>query len=103
MSYEFECKCKYEHCKSSYISPKLIIAYEKLRLKVGRSIKVNSGHRCSEHNFKVGGAPLSQHLRGYAIDISTVNLNQDLIEKLAIESGFTFVKRYKNFIHLDVR
>lgn len=103
MSYEFECRCKYEHCRSSYISPKLIDAYEKLRLKIGRPLTITSGHRCSEHNFKVGGATMSQHLRGYAVDISTVNLNQNIVEKLAIESGFTFVKRYANFIHLDVR
>ena len=103
MSYEFECKCKYEHCRSSYISPKLMVAFKKLRLKIGRPVQINSGHRCSEHNFDVGGVAMSQHLRGYALDLSTTHFNQDIIVTLAKECGFTFIKKYKTFIHLDVR
>lgn len=102
-SYEFECRCEYEHCTSSFINEDLVKAYEKLRSTLARPLTITSGHRCSNHNFDVGGSKKSQHMEGKAIDIDTRFLNQEVIEKLAIDSGFTKVIKYKTFIHLDVR
>ena len=39
------------------------------RNEVGRPFHILSAHRCSLHNARIGGAPLSQHLR-LAVDIS---------------------------------
>lgn len=42
-----------------------------LREAWGRPIIVTSGYRCQQLNRAVGGAAHSQHLSGYAADIST--------------------------------
>lgn len=42
-----------------------------LREWYGKPIYVNSGYRCPELNKKVGGAENSNHLYGYAADITT--------------------------------
>lgn len=88
------------------LSRRLIKAYKRFRELVGVGLNVNSGFRCTQHNFDVGGSPLSRHLIGEAIDISlkTINhLTKDEVQLSAIEAGFTFVKFYKTFVHLDVR
>ena len=58
-----------------------------LREKYGKPIKVNSGFRCPELNKIVGGSKTSQHLTGFAADITagTVSENKklfDLIQQL---------------------
>lgn len=103
---EFQCKCKYVSCTSVLASKQLIKAYGAFRLLVNRPLKINSGHRCPQHNYKIGGKPLSRHQSGEAIDISlsTIkHLTGAKIKKLAIDAGFTKIIFYKSFIHLDVR
>ncbi len=103
---EFECKCSYKSCRSTIINIRLIKAYSEFRRILGVSLIINSGIRCTQHNFDVGGSPRSRHLTGEAIDISKRTLNHlsdEEIEHAAKIAGFTFIKIYSTFIHLDVR
>ena len=103
---EFACQCTFEECRGTIISRKLISSYANFRELVGVRLKINSGFRCTRHNFEVGGKPLSRHTTGQAIDISLKtldHLSENDIEHAAKSCGFTFIKFYKTFVHLDVR
>lgn len=106
---EFRCKCTEDSCQSVLINPKLLRAYEKFRKAVGKPLRVNSGFRCFIHNKRIGGAPLSRHTAGDAIDID-YSAFKNLFEspeviKMLRAAGFTFIKYYaaEEFFHADVR
>ena len=46
--------------------------FQPLREWAGHPIKINSFFRCSDLNSAIGGAKSSQHLKGQAIDITTL-------------------------------
>ena len=105
-SKEFKCRCKNDFCTATIISEDLIKAYRKFRKTIGVPLKINSGYRCAAHNKTVGGVKLSRHVSGEAIDISLKSLSHlehEEIEWAARVSGFSFIKFYKAFVHLDVR
>lgn len=105
-SLEFACQCNHEACKMTLVSKELIKAYEAFRILVNVRLKINSGYRCPQHNLEVIGKPMSRHQAGQAIDISLTtldHLSKDDLEHAAKTSGFTFIKFYKSFIHMDVR
>lgn len=106
-SSEFECKCRNDACMVNKIGKDLIGAYRRFRGLVGIPLKVNSGYRCPAHNSAVGGSKNSYHVKGLAIDIDLENLKPkfsiDEICLMARDAGFTFIKVYSNFIHLDKR
>lgn len=78
-------------------------ALERLRALWGRPIVITSGHRCVEHNRRVGGAPHSQHLR-IAFDCACPARLQSEFIRLAKAAGFRGIGRYpqRNFVHLDL-
>ena len=47
----------------------LFETFEMLRTAVGKPLIVESGYRCPTHNAAVGGAALSPHVFGMAIDV----------------------------------
>lgn len=103
---EFECHCAFPECRVTIIDRRLIKAYRRFRTLIGVPLKINSGYRCPRHNMETQGATYSRHLTGQAIDISLKSLDHlthDDIEHAARTSGFTFVKFYKAFVHMDVR
>lgn len=106
---EFRCKCTNDSCKSVIVNPKLPKAYEKFRKAVGRPLKINSGFRCFLHNLAIGGAALSHHTAGDAVDIDYHNLKNLFdppeVTKMLRAAGFTFIKYYPEecFFHADVR
>lgn len=105
-SREFSCRCSYDACRSTIVSKRLIKAYEAFRILVGVALRINSGFRCIQHNFDEDGSARSRHTTGEAIDISLKtmdHLSHEEIKTLAQQAGFTFIKFYKTFIHLDVR
>lgn len=105
-SQEFACKCHTDSCRATIISGDLIKAYNKFRRLVNVPLKINSGFRCTLHNRLEGGKSCSRHLTGEAIDISlkTIDhLSQSDIEFALKDSGFTWIKFYKTFVHADVR
>ena len=105
-SKEFACKCETESCRATIISKRLIKAFASFRELVGVPLRINSGFRCTLHNFMEKGSPLSRHLLGQAIDISLKSLNHlsnNDIEFALKNAGFTYIKFYKTFVHADVR
>ena len=76
------------------------------RIRLGVKLPVNSAYRCPFHNKKVGGVPRSYHLRGLAVDISTIHLDSFEIEALIQilrDLGFRGFIVYPNFLHADLR
>ncbi len=78
-----------------------------LRDVMGVPIKINSGYRSPAHNKAIGGVPNSQHVKGKAADLATINPQElaDLIERL-IEKGDMQeggIGIYNTFVHYDIR
>jgi uncharacterized protein YcbK (DUF882 family) len=80
-----------------------------LRDFLGLPLHVNSAYRTAAYNKKVGGKPLSQHLKGKAADITTKTKTPRqlaaIIEKLI---GQGLMKQggigvYPGFTHYDIR
>lgn len=73
----------------------------------GGPIPVESGYRCKDHNVSVGGAPLSGHLFGLALDLSFPNKAAADVAQLIIERDRPDVRmgRYHGkpgLVHIDV-
>lgn len=103
---EFRCRCEHDSCRCTIISSELIEKYERLRIYLGSTLKINSGYRCNRHNLDVGGVAMSRHQTGEAIDISLDTLgylSHNQLEKAIKLAGFTYCKFYNSFIHIDCR
>lgn len=89
------------HCGETFHWPEFMEALQCARSDVGRPFHIVSAHRCSLHNARVGGAPLSQHLR-LAADIDLAG--HDRIELLVAlqRAGFRGFGFYQTFIHVDL-
>lgn len=66
---------------------------------------IMSGYRSEELNRLVGGAPSSQHMKGEAVDIYTVDRNRLLEDLVASRLNFdqAILYRTKGFIHLSLK
>ena len=91
------CRC----CGEFYLDPAAFDRLQELRGRLGRPIRINSGHRCPIHNARVGGAPLSMHKR-VAFDVSLVGLTPAALVAAARLSGFRGFGFYATFLHLDL-
>lgn len=89
------------HCGEGYAWPDFMEALEALRAELGRPVIILSAHRCALHNARIGGAPLSQHLK-LAVDIATYNHDRALLLSAARRAGFTGFGFYSQFLHLDM-
>lgn len=91
------------HCGEFYLNHESMEALQRLRNFWGKPIVITSGHRCREHNAKVGGTENSQHLK-IAFDCRCPTLDQKHFIKVAQDAGFTGVGKYasRNFVHLDL-
>ena len=94
-----ELSCR--HCGEYYHWPEFLDKLEGLRALVGRPLYISSAHRCSLHNARVGGAPLSQHLT-LAVDIITEGHDRQSLLSYARQVGFTGFGFYTSFLHLDL-
>lgn len=107
---EFKCKCG--KCQSIEPPDKLIDILCEIREHYNKPLIINSGYRCKEHNAKIGGAPLSRHTFGDAVDfivkdIKTLDLYNYIIEKYG-DGAYGIAKRissnpYAGFVHFDTR
>ena len=70
---EFKCGCKGKHCTGypAVLDIQLLKNVQATRNKFGPTT-IPSGLRCSKHNSAVGGAALSRHKSGKAVDIKNV-------------------------------
>lgn len=95
----FEMACN--HCGEEYYWPDFMDRLQAARADVGRAFILNSTHRCSLHNARVGGAPLSQHLK-IAADISLRTHNPKSLYQACRRAGFTGFGFYNSFLHIDL-
>lgn len=74
-----------------------------LRTRLARPVIVTSAYRDPDHNRRVGGAKLSEHLKGRAFDIRMDNHNPAEFEAEARAVGFTGFGYYpdQGFMHID--
>jgi zinc D-Ala-D-Ala carboxypeptidase len=98
---EFRCQCTRITCNKLLISPRLRTSWNKSRSQFGKPLKVNSGHRCDEHNAEVGGVEESMHTKGEAIDISHDEFQPHERYRLSkiLEENFDVVIAYPTFFH----
>lgn len=88
---------------------KLATNLQVLRNHLGKAITITSGYRSPEHNKKIGGAKLSQHIFAKAADIKVEGIKPsklaDIIEKLIYEGKMSEggIGIYHSWIHYDVR
>ena len=78
---------------------------EPLRIYHRQPMYIMSGYRSEELNRLVGGAPSSQHMKGEAVDIYTVDRNRLLEDLVASRLNFdqAILYRTKGFIHLSLK
>ncbi len=89
------------HCGQGYDWPEFMAVLQAARDEVGRPFKILSGHRCALHNARVGGAPLSQHLR-LAADIALHGHSRRVLLSACRRAGFTGFGFYASFLHVDM-
>ncbi|MEP1231411.1 MAG: D-Ala-D-Ala carboxypeptidase family metallohydrolase [Litorimonas sp.] len=89
------------HCGQIYHWPEFMDRLQQVREDVGRSIHILSAHRCALHNARIGGAPLSQHLR-LAADISLHGHKRQTLMTACKTAGFTGFGYYQTFLHIDL-
>lgn len=93
--------------KAIRLHPDLVAALERIREKVGKSVKVTSGYRPPAYNRAIGGVSNSQHLDGLAADIyvdglSTFELHQIALQEIGASGGVGYYPNH-GFVHVDVR
>jgi len=96
---ESEIACR--HCGQSVIWGEFLDKLQLLRTHIGRPIYILSAHRCAVHNARVGGAPLSEHLK-LAVDISLYQHDRFVLDALAKQCAFRGFGYYSTFLHLDL-
>lgn len=94
-----EMSCR--HCGEYFTWPDFMDRLQTARTQVGRSFHILSAHRCSLHNARIGGAPLSQHLR-LAADISLRGHDRRGLYTACRHAGFTGFGFYSTFLHIDL-
>ena len=106
-SSEIECNCRNITCTWTLFSHDLLECFENLRISCGnKPITITSGHRCVDHNHRVGGVPTSRHIVSMAIDLvppGSMPLKEFAYR--AKEAGFDKVITYpeNNFIHCSLK
>ena len=73
-----------------------------LRELYGKPIKINSGFRCTLVNEAVGGVNTSEHLKGYAADITTQHDNKQLYDLIRTHFKFRQLINESNFSWVHV-
>lgn len=101
-SNELDCKCKNADCTITLVDYDHINKLEKLRVMLGKSIRINSAYRCEKHNKSVGGATKSQHREGTATDITVSGMTPDKVAEYCLKI-FDGIGQYNSFTHVDSR
>ena len=96
---ELECHCG---CGKCDMDDMFLERLDMLRNRRGSAIRINSAYRCSEHNADVGGVPNSAHTKGIAVDISTLDGQEQYeLMMIAFDMGFTGIGVANTFLHID--
>jgi uncharacterized protein YcbK (DUF882 family) len=96
---EFKCPC----CGRVEINGAFIHQLQTARDIASVPFVINSGYRCGDHNWRVGGSPDSSHKKGLAADIRTQTSSERfaVIDGL-IKAGFRRIGVAENYIHVDM-
>jgi len=94
-----ELSCR--HCGEYFNWPDFMDRLQAARNETGRPFHILSAHRCSLHNARIGGAPLSQHLR-LAADISLRGHDKRALLTACRRAGFYGFGFYSTFLHIDL-
>jgi zinc D-Ala-D-Ala carboxypeptidase len=97
-----ELSCRHCGALPDPLDVELLDRLEALRSIIGKPLRVNSGHRCRQHNLIVGGAAYSQHKK-LAVDVSLHGLDPLKLYTAAVALGFLGIGLGDSFIHLDMR
>ena len=89
------------HCGAAYHWPEFMDRLQQARTTAAQPMQILSAHRCSLHNARVGGAPLSQHLR-LAADIALSGHDPSGLYSACQDAGFTGFGFYTTFLHIDL-
>lgn len=89
------------HCGAFYDWPEFMDRLQRARNLSGRPFRIHSAHRCALHNARVGGAPLSQHLK-LAVDIGLQGHDPRQLYQYCRSSGFNGFGFYTSFLHIDL-
>lgn len=93
----FFCPC----CGNSIVDIVLLNNLDKLRELYGKPIYVNSGFRCKDHNFTVGGNPNSEHMDGKGADLRCESsMDRFKLIELALHVGFRRIGIGNTFVHV---
>jgi len=96
---EYACKCG---CGKDDIKDELAIKVQQVRDILNRSIKINSGVRCPDHNISIGSTLTSSHIGGWAADLGYKGSMERYTLLSAITQVFDRVCIAKTFLHVDV-
>lgn len=99
---ELACKCGCGMLPEQSFMDKV----EKVRVRYGKPLPVNSAARCPDHNARVSGTGRDgPHTTGRAIDLGVRGVDAYRIVRIAMEEGFTGIgvsqKGATRFIHID--
>lgn len=87
---------------SLLLVPELMYVLQDFRTSVGIPFSPTSAYRSPMHNARVGGAPMSRHKFGDAVDIPLIMPKQGQIEAMK-DSGFLGIgASYNTFVHGDI-
>lgn len=89
------------HCGELYLWPEFMNRLQNARNVLDKPFRIYSAHRCSLHNARVGGAPLSQHLT-LAVDIGLGGLSPRTLHLACKNAGFRGFGFYTTFLHVDM-
>lgn len=97
------------HAGNLMISPQLLEKLDGFREFLGYPILINyagmtnRGYRSPEENYAVGGARLSRHVQGLAVDMTVQGISPEEVAEAAIGFGFGYAKVYPTWTHIDLR
>jgi len=105
---EYQCRCCSE-LPPDYTEPYdsafeiLFDSFALVREHWGSPLNITSGYRCLRHNSFVGGAPLSIHQWGLALDVAVQPHEIDELYRIVLEDIPDLrIGKGSNFIHMDV-
>lgn len=98
---EFACKCG---CGRDTVDVEVLAIAQAVRDHFAAPVEITSGHRCADHNRRVGGARTSQHIYGRAADIKvTGRTPAEVFAFVRAQFPAASVARYPTFTHVDTR
>lgn len=107
-SVEFDCRGTDCCVKSTLIDDKLVEYLQQIRDHFNKPLYISSAYRCEAYNTKIGGAPLSYHVKGQAADVYMTGVKPAEIAKYAESIGILGIGLYEtdtdgHFVHIDTR